>query len=360
MDYTYNPPTTTPNDDSTSIRFQQNELYTATLLDASNGFNELSRFHMLWTIRHLWPRASRFAFNCYRFYSILIVRNLNQPITILHSKEGVQQGDPLSMLLYGITLTPLIKHLKNETNNQDIILNILHSWYADDATLVTTPEITSKIITILTKSGPSYGYFVQPEKSFHICTAEQEQHSRLIFSNNNLKLNYVRGHRYLGGFLGDESEKIKWLQPKIDSWKTAIKTLSKVARTYPQSAYASFTNCLQPQWYYLCRLTPNVSQLLMPLEDEIKNNFLPSLFSLPNIDQNLRTLTSLPVKFGGLNIQNPTDIAETAYNTSVTSTKYLVSSLLNNTNFDFSTHSILIKNTKNQTKKIKTQNMNPF
>ncbi len=34
-----------------------------TLVDARNGFNELSPYLMLWTARHRWPKGARFAFN---------------------------------------------------------------------------------------------------------------------------------------------------------------------------------------------------------------------------------------------------------------------------------------------------------
>ena len=34
-----------------------------TLVDAKNGFNELSRYAMLWTVRHKWAKVSRFAMN---------------------------------------------------------------------------------------------------------------------------------------------------------------------------------------------------------------------------------------------------------------------------------------------------------
>ena len=37
-----------------------------TLIDARNGFNELSRLAMLWTVPHRWPVGARFALNCYR------------------------------------------------------------------------------------------------------------------------------------------------------------------------------------------------------------------------------------------------------------------------------------------------------
>ena len=37
-----------------------------TLVDACNGFNELSCLEMLWTVRHRWLAGARFTFNCVR------------------------------------------------------------------------------------------------------------------------------------------------------------------------------------------------------------------------------------------------------------------------------------------------------
>ena len=45
-----------------------------TLIDARNGFNELSRYAMLWTVRHLWPKGARYAINCYRHLAQLVLR----------------------------------------------------------------------------------------------------------------------------------------------------------------------------------------------------------------------------------------------------------------------------------------------
>lgn len=42
--------------------------------DGNNSFNELSRFQMLWMIRHKWPTGAWFAFNCYKHWSILLTR----------------------------------------------------------------------------------------------------------------------------------------------------------------------------------------------------------------------------------------------------------------------------------------------
>ena len=68
------------------------------LIDANNAFNEIYRFRMLWTVRHLWPSRARVVFNCYCHWSLLVLRNGNGMDCFMHSKEGVTQGDPLAMI----------------------------------------------------------------------------------------------------------------------------------------------------------------------------------------------------------------------------------------------------------------------
>ena len=80
-----------------------------TLVYARNGFNELSRLAMLWTVRHLWTTGARFAFNFYRHWTQLLLRQPGEPPVTIMSGEGLTQGDPLSMVMYGITLVTLAK-----------------------------------------------------------------------------------------------------------------------------------------------------------------------------------------------------------------------------------------------------------
>ena len=55
-----------------------------TLADACYGFNELSRLAMLWTVRHRCLAGARFAFNCYRHWAQLLLRQPGEPpVTIL-------------------------------------------------------------------------------------------------------------------------------------------------------------------------------------------------------------------------------------------------------------------------------------
>ena len=54
-----------------------------TLVDACNGFNKLSRLAMLCTVRHRWPAGARFAFNCYRYWEQLLIRQPGEPPVII-------------------------------------------------------------------------------------------------------------------------------------------------------------------------------------------------------------------------------------------------------------------------------------
>ena len=80
----------------------------------------------MWTVQHLWMSRAHFFFNCYRRWSLLVLRDDNGTASFLISKEGVTQGDHIAMIAYGIIITPLIKNLKWD------IPDVTQPWYADD------------------------------------------------------------------------------------------------------------------------------------------------------------------------------------------------------------------------------------
>ena len=61
---------------------------------AHNGFNNLSRLAILWTVWHQWPAGVRFAFNFYRHWAQILFRHPGEPPVTILSQEGVTQGDP--------------------------------------------------------------------------------------------------------------------------------------------------------------------------------------------------------------------------------------------------------------------------
>ena len=63
---------------------------------------------MLWVVCHKWPSGVRFAFNCYRHWSTLVIRAGDGTGNFLHRKEGVTQGYPLFMTVYELGILPII------------------------------------------------------------------------------------------------------------------------------------------------------------------------------------------------------------------------------------------------------------
>lgn len=117
-------------------------------IDARNGFNELNRKSMLWTVQHLWLKGAKFAFNTYHCAAQLILQLSNGKAQVLASREGVTQGDPVSMLLYGIALVPLIQSLKIKHQR------IIQAWFLDNATMVGSIDDLKAIFADLIKEGP--------------------------------------------------------------------------------------------------------------------------------------------------------------------------------------------------------------
>ena len=81
---------------------------------------------LLWNVRVPWPRASRFVFNTYRGWAPLVLKGCEES---LYSKEGIVQGDPLSMFLYAVATIPLIHMLEDHFQWSQL-------WYADDSAAI--------------------------------------------------------------------------------------------------------------------------------------------------------------------------------------------------------------------------------
>ena len=67
---------------------------------------------MIWEVRHKWPSGAKFNFNCYRHCSIQVIWEGRGVGQFLYSKEGVALGHPLTMIVYGLGVLPLIKELQ--------------------------------------------------------------------------------------------------------------------------------------------------------------------------------------------------------------------------------------------------------
>ena len=125
-------------------------------IDASNAFNRFSRQQMLNLLPTRCPSLARFINMMYGHEPPALMYGHYR----LSSREGAQQGDPASMLLFSLVIQPILRALSLEC--PDLLLNI---FYADDGTLIGTPETVARALAIIEREGPAVGYFIEPAKS---------------------------------------------------------------------------------------------------------------------------------------------------------------------------------------------------
>ena len=114
--------------DEDNSRYTPDTRFGVSLFYACNAFQELNRFLMLWNVAHRWHQGSRFAFNRYRHWGICLVRDdPGKEALVIHSKEGITQGDCFAISFYGVTLLPLA------TRMLEVIPHALQPWCPDDA-----------------------------------------------------------------------------------------------------------------------------------------------------------------------------------------------------------------------------------
>ena len=74
--------------------------------------------------------------------------------------------------------------------------------------------------------------------------------------------------------------------------------------------------------------------MMGPIEDSLRDAFLPALFGGEEVSTNLREILVHSVKRGGLGIPDPRILAERSYNTSKEASEVLVVSLLGGTDLN--------------------------
>ena len=130
------------------------------------------------------------------------------------------------------------------------------------------------------------------------------------------------GDRHLGAVIGSEDYRDLYVKTKISSWIEDVKQLAEIAKEEPQIAYAACTKGLSHRWSYVQRTIGGISELFRPLEEAIRTVLLPSIFNRPVTDLE-RDMIALPLRHGGLGIQNPVLIADREYIASQKITKPL-------------------------------------
>ena len=162
-------------------------------VDARNAFNSVDHVAALWNARVLWRQCSRFLFNSYHGYARLFIQRSDH---FLLSKEGMMQGDPLSMMLYAVPVLLLIRSLEDSCE-------WVQNWYAGDSSCVGELSSVRRWFDRLLTDGPAYGYFPEPSKTVLVVRSSDLERANDLF--HDLGVSVVTGSRFLGGFVGEQS-----------------------------------------------------------------------------------------------------------------------------------------------------------
>ena len=122
-----------------------------------------------------------------------------------------------------------------------------------------------------------------------------------------------------------------YVADKIKEWDEEIMTLSKIAESYPHTAYTALSCVIIGKWQYLMRTVCDVGEMFQVLENRIANNFIPTLTGREPCSNEERLLLSLPTRHSGLNLPNPVDLAKIQQDASLKVTEPLKKMIISQT-----------------------------
>jgi hypothetical protein len=104
-----------------------------------------------------------------------MIRGKGGTVVLIFSKEGVMQGDPLSIFGYGIGISPWIRRLKFD------FPEVKQPWYANDAGTGGSFTDLRTFFLRLKEIGLVYGYFPQLLKSILIVRTHSRTRAKSTF-----------------------------------------------------------------------------------------------------------------------------------------------------------------------------------
>jgi len=112
-------------------------------------------------------------------------------------------------------------------------------------------------------------------KTCLIVKPDQFNSAQTLFNGINVQIS-CEGQRHLGAAIGSRSFTESYISKKVKMWSDEILRLSKIAETYPHSAYSAFTLSVWHHWSYVMRTIESVGTYFQPLKEAIHQHFLPA------------------------------------------------------------------------------------
>ena len=122
---------------------------------------------------------------------------------------------------------------------------------------------------------------------------------------------------------------MEYVSEKVSKWVAQLEILSEIAKFDPHSAYTAFTAALRHRYTFFMRTIPNIGPLMKPVEAVIREKLIPALTEDRKVTDDERLLMSLPPKFGGMGLINPTQLSDLEYKASRLATSQLTEAIRN-------------------------------
>ena len=208
----------------------------------------------------------------------------------------------------------------------DIPLRIVDVFYADDGNASGRLEDLKLWYSRLTEFGPSFGFTINPEKSFLLVKPEFESRAKSLFSETGMNVT-TDGARHLGAAIGSEEFTQSYANDQVSHWTDMVSNLADIATNHPHVAYSNFVSSLKFKWFYFQRTMNNTAPLFQRLEEAIRHQLIPRLIGRCCTDIERRIL-ALPTSLGGMGLDNPVENAEHQYTYSISNSRPLIDAII--------------------------------
>ena len=129
---------------------------------------------------------------------------------------------------------------------------------------------------------------------------------------------------------------------KVEYWRDSVENLAEVARRHPQTTYVGLQKSLQKEGAFVQYVTLDTGMAFQVVEDELRDNFLPSLFQGSTYQIPGRAITFIPIKQADIALPNLTRTAGANWTMSYTITGNLVPELYGTDEFRSGNHVLLM------------------
>ena len=168
-----------------------------------------------------------------------------------------------------------------------------------------------------------------------------------VDSNENIT---VEGKRHLGAIVESGNYKRGYFDGLVKAWNSQLCMLSTVLESQAQAAYSTFVNGFKNKLSYFMRTIPNISNLLLPIKDTTRNQFIPAITGGRICNEEEHKLLSLPTRYEESANKIYHKQAEVEYNTSWRITTEL-KSLITVQQMEYTVDKLAIKKIRNQKQK---------